>query len=272
MADINKCPKCGAPLHENAQFCLHCMTSLDTKQTVKKEKAPRPKAARTAAVCIAVAVLAAVVTVSVLLINQKHKKETPSETVTRAVEVIPICTPEEFLERVPIASGRLGVDGLWNINSFKDIRINPGENSVEYSADLTFEPGILSVIFENGGEFVSAIVWDVTEENIDAAKRLLICITDSVCNNYFTDIENVLFNDKQYPSVDLGKPFEEYFTDFVNRTELYNKNINDGVQISTDFTGMIDDGENKLNIYFYQTARTEGDRTIYDLAVYVEQR
>ena len=46
-----RCPVCGAPLQENARFCTHCMTSLDTKQPVFP--LPRRRSfARTAAIML----------------------------------------------------------------------------------------------------------------------------------------------------------------------------------------------------------------------------
>lgn len=251
-----RCPVCGAPLQENASFCLHCMTSFDTKTQIPKGKEPKSKKTRTviALICVA-AVLISAVSVS-LFVFSKFKSR-------------PVCTPEAFLERVPLASEKLGVDGLWDASGFKSIRVSPDGKTYEYSTELEFEPGLLSVYFENKGEVLSAVIWDVGADRIDDAKRLLICITDSICDSYYTDIEEVFFNERQYPRIDLGKPFEEYFTDFEKRTDSYNQSIANGGIISTEFLGTVDED---YNIYLYKTERNDGEQAIYDLAVYIEKR
>lgn len=34
MNDVKRCPHCGKELHSNAQYCMYCMTSLQTKQDI----------------------------------------------------------------------------------------------------------------------------------------------------------------------------------------------------------------------------------------------
>lgn len=46
-----KCPYCGAPLQENAAFCLHCMENLGDKTVIEKEK--RKKKLLPVLVCVA---------------------------------------------------------------------------------------------------------------------------------------------------------------------------------------------------------------------------
>ena len=38
---MKQCPKCKAQLEENANFCLYCMTSLDEKEELQKEKSKK---------------------------------------------------------------------------------------------------------------------------------------------------------------------------------------------------------------------------------------
>ena len=256
MEKTNICPKCGAELQENAQFCLHCMTSLDTKLIIPKGKGPKPKRFRmVVAIIIAAALLAAAIGTGILM-NTKNK-------------TAPICTAEDFISRVSSVSSKLEADSLWSADSFKDIRHSTIDKTVEYSTDLNIGDSLISVFFHNDGEVVSAVVWDIKKDNIDEAKRLLICITDSICGYYFTDIEDVFTDERHYPHTDLGKPFEEYFTDMVKRTGDYKSFISNGNSISTDYIGMDADD---LYIVLYTTERLNGENALYDLTVYIERK
>lgn len=251
----NVCPKCGAVLQENASFCLHCMTPLIEKQDIQKPKTPLSSKRKIIYIIISVVSILAIITASVFGIST-------------AVKHSPICTFETFQEAVPLVSEKMGIDELWNTNSFTDIAESKTEDVVQYTADINLNDAYLSVFFYNGGEEVYAYICDVQQEDVDGAKEILKCIVQSACNYYYTDIDDVFDNEKLYPRRELDTPFEEYFTNLLNRTQDYNNAIKSGDEISTEYISMTDDD---YQITFYVTERNGKNNTIYDLAITVQK-
>ena len=263
MAQMFTCPKCGAPVQENAQFCLHCMTSFAPKQQIEKAKAPKSKKFRTTvAIIITAALLLSIAGVGAFVYLR--------------VKELPICTPTDFAERAPLVTERLGTEKLWDVSSFTDVRSNGDNSYVEYSADISIAPdSFISIGFEDGGEVVSATIWDVPKENIPDAQKLLTCITDCFCNNYLKDIEDIIKGTGQYVYSQYDVPFEEYFTDPMGRTQQYNELIQNGGSVSTTAIKVGMSPQNKkikdLNLIVFNTEKTDGDKVSYDLSVYIEK-
>lgn len=253
MAGGFNCPKCGAALQENAQFCPYCMTSFAVRQEIPKGKEIKPKRTRR--------IIAASVAAAVLLIIA-------GIAVYIHIQLLPVCLPSEFRERVPIASEKLGVDELWDISTFESVRSNEKEGNTEYSINLNLGDSFLSLFFYNDAKEVSAVVWDVEEQDVEKAQRLIACITDTYCNNFFTDIDKAFLDNSQYPHEALETPFERYFTEGVGRTDIYNRFIENGGTISTDCFDM---NSRKYLLSFYKTRRSDSEKTLYDIAVYIEK-
>lgn len=250
----NVCPKCGAMLQENASFCLHCMTPLIQKQDIKKPKTPLSSKRK----IIYIIVLAlAIISASVFGISTAVKRS-------------PICTFETFQEAVSVASEKMGIDEIWNAKGFIDIAEFKNEDVIQYTTDLNLNGAYLSVFFYNDGEEIYAYLCDVQEKDVDNAKEILKCVAQSACNYYYTDIDDVFDNEKLYPRKELESPFEDYFTDLLNRTEDYNNAIKSGDKISTEYISMTDDNDNYV-ITFYVTDRNSKSDSIYDLAVTVQK-
>ena len=77
-----------------------------------------------------------------------------------------------------------------------------------------------------------------------------MCITDSLFNNYFEDIEDVLYNTERYPRSDYDKPYVDYFTDLVQRTDQYSDIATNDGSIQTEYVQMDYNGN---RIFFFAT-------------------
>ncbi len=251
----NVCPKCGTVLQENASFCLYCMTPLIQKQDIQKPKAPLSSKRKIIYIIVSIVLALAIISASVFGIST-------------AVEHSPICTFETFQEAVPIASKKMGIDEIWNAKGLIDIAEFESEDVIQYTTDVNLNGAYLSVFFYNEGEEIYAYLCDVQEEDVGSAKEILKCVAQSACNYYFIDIDEVFDNEKLYPRKELDSPFEDYFTDFLSRTEDYNNAIKNGDEISTEYIPMTDDNN---VITFYVTERNSKSQTIYDLAVTVQK-
>lgn len=246
------CPKCGASVQEGANFCLHCMTSFDNKQTIEKPSEKKPAIRRLLAIIIPIVAVAAIV-ISVVIYNVIHK---------------PVCTFQQFSQTAVLASERMELTDLWDAGGFRETSYSKKDKAMQYVTQVNIDNAYLSMFFQNDGEYISAVFCDLQSEDLANAKKILMCITQSVCNYYFTDIEDVFNNEKVYPRDEYDKPFEEYFTDFLKRTDEYNKDIENGAKFSTDTVSMTNHSE---IIVLYTTCRDYGDKVLYDLSVYIEK-
>ena len=251
----NKCPKCGAPVQEGARFCPHCMM-----QFYEKEEQTPTKKAFSSKKKLAVVIIACVAALAVgasgifaFVYNKKHS---------------PICTFETFSEAICVASTKNGIDDLWQPDSFIDTHTSESKNTVTYSAPVNLSASVTNVIFYNEGEEVYAYVCDLTEEDFESGKSIIKCITQSVCNNYFSDLDEVFDNETLYPKTVLDKPFDSFYTDLLQRTERYDADIKNGTQIQTKY---IDITYEDLLIVYYIVERY-GDENLYDLAVEIAKK
>ena len=231
------------------------MTPLIQKQDIQKPKAPLSSKRKIIYIIVSIVLALAIISASVFGIST-------------AVEHSPICTFETFQEAVPIASKKMGIDEIWNAKGLIDIAEFESEDVIQYTTDVNLNGAYLSVFFYNEGEEIYAYLCDVQEEDVGSAKEILKCVAQSACNYYFIDIDEVFDNEKLYPRKELDSPFEDYFTDFLSRTEDYNNAIKNGDEISTEYIPMTDDNN---VITFYVTERNSKSQTIYDLAVTVQK-
>jgi len=251
----NKCPKCNAPLQENAQFCPHCMTVLAEKKSIEKPKRKIRSKKKVLLGAFAFILVTAIV-ISGVFITVNTRKHTP------------ICSFEQFKAATPLVSERLEAEELWDSKGFIDVKSFKDENIIQYTTETQLDDAFLSVFFYNKGEEVYAYICDVAPEDFDNAEKLIKCIAISVCNNYFEDIDNVFDNEKVYPKETLEAPFRKGFTDLLRRTEQYNSDIETGARISTRYIEM-SDGD--YLITYCITERVLNNETLYDLALEIEK-
>ena len=249
------CPNCGAPLQENAGFCPHCMTVLTQKQELVKPKRII-KSKKWFAIIITAVVLAAAVAVSGTFATVNKIKHAP------------ICTVERFERAITLTSERANADSLWNAEGFIDIRTFKEENIVQYSTDTYLGDAFLSVFFYNDGEEIYSYFCDIKPEDFDKAQTLMKCILQSACNDYFSDLDKLLENEKLYPKSEFEKPFYKGFTELLSRTDQYNEDIANGAKITTRYLP-ITDGD--FNIWYYITERETNGEKLYDLALEIEK-
>lgn len=240
------CPYCGAPLQQNAAFCLHCMKSLDVKSEIKKKKSA-PK--RLIAICAAVLIVCAAA-VSTVFIIKNNKKATP------------ICTSADFIKASQAASEKLGCNELWQPGELVQTHYNKKENDSVYHTASTVSDAGVSVIFRNGGEVVDIAVCDIKESDLESAYLISENAITAVIGKYTDELFALLRDKNTYPRVEYDHPFEEYFTDALKRTDRYNSLAQSG-DISTEFIQANTDGGRVLMCFF--TRHTENGETLYDL-------
>lgn len=254
---MNNCPKCNAPLPDMAEFCPHCMTQLIEKEYIAKPKIKKSKRIPIACACVSVILVIALIVSSCFYVyNKKHS---------------PICTYDNFISAVSLASDRMEIDDLWDANNFLETHYFEEHKITQYNTDTYLGDANLSVFFYNEGEEVYAYFTDVSNDNFDEAESILKCITQAICNSYFKDIDEVFDNEIIYPKRTLSDPFDPFFTDLLSRTDKYNNDIKNGASISTKYIPMSPIESKEIVIFYYIVERNYQDETIYDLAVDIER-
>lgn len=249
---MNSCPKCNSPLQEDARFCPHCMTKFDQKQTIEKAKQKNNK---TIKIVIILILIMAIVTGSVFIFKNHNKHEI-------------ICSFPQFQVASQIVSERMGINDLWDVTEFKEIYYFKTNDVIQYSTNIYLHDAFLSLFFYNKGEEVYSYICDVEPSDFSKAESLLKCITRCVCNNYFTDLDDIFDNEKVYPKQTLDEPFDSYFTDMLKRTDDYNLFIDNGGTIKTKYIPMTND---EIICIFYVIERNNNGSILYDLAVDIER-
>ena len=280
-----RCPECGAEVYDGARFCLHCMTRFDEKTEIAKPK-PRPSRKRAIiAALIAAAVIAAAVLLTVAAMNDGKTPEagTPDDASAGeetgeperselirdyTLEYDPICTYDDFIQRVGIVSESSGLGGLWDPSAFKSVSHSDDGMLVRYNAPVNIPDAVLSAAFYDGGKYIVLMIHDATPEYEADADALLACMANAVYNRY-TDVIDILSDGKVYPRSALDEPFFEPFTDIVRRTDAYKKDIENGAEITTEYI-TFGTGTDDLFSQFYRTERKTADATLYDLYILID--
>ncbi len=245
MQNKTICPYCGAALQENASFCLHCMKSLDEKTEIKKKKSAPKKLIVT--VGIAAAVCIAAVCIIIAVIGNKPKL---------------ICTPDEFIAAAQASTAKLDCAELWQPADLVQTHYNKKENDSVYNTKCSLCDAGVSVIFRNGGDVVDIALCDIRESDLENAYVISESALSAAFGYYQVELADMLHDKSAYPRFDFEKPFEEYFTDVLKRTDRYNALAESG-DISTEFfEAVTEDGETLL---YFLTEHTESNETLYDL-------
>lgn len=258
MNNIRYCPKCGAQIQDGAAFCLHCMTPIVQKQHIQKPKTPVSKNRKiiTAVICTVLAVCVAVGGITGAYFYKKNS---------------PICTFQKFSAAVVKTSETMGIDDLWNAGGFKDVMSYDDENCERYSTKLNVGDASISLFFYDGGVRIGSYICDVSEDDVENCKKMLMCVAQAVCNNYFSDIDEV-FNDRvTYPfrTLQTSPPFLKNYTDFLERTNQYNSDIKNGASFTSQYINI--SAFDKYDINYLQTQRKYADKTLYDLSLTVKK-
>ena len=245
MQNRNICPYCGAPLQENATFCLHCMKSLDEKTEIKKKKSAPKKLIVTTGIIAAVCIAAVCIIIAVM-----------------GSKAAPVCTPDEFIAAAQASAAKLECAKLWQPADLVQTHYNKKGNDSVYNAKCTLCDAGVSVIFRNGGEVVDVALCDIRESDLENAYTISESALSAAFGYYQVELADMLRDKNAYPRIDFEKPFEEYFTDALKRTERYNA-LAESDDISTEFfEAVTEDGETLL---YCLTEHTENNETLYDL-------
>lgn len=238
------CPYCGAPVQQNAAFCLHCMKSLDTKTEIKKKKsAPKKLIIIIAAVLL---LCSAAVCAAVVIVKSPE----------------PVCTPEAFLEAAGAASEKLGSEKLWQPDGLVQTNFNKKENDSVYHTESTLSAAGVSVAFKNGGEAVDIALCDIKKADLESAYKISESALSAAFGHYIDELSALLRDTAAYPRTAFDAPFEAYFTEPIKRTERYIALAESG-DIRTEYLQANTDGGRVLLCFF--TEHTENGETLYDL-------
>lgn len=241
----NLCPYCGAAVQQNAAFCLHCMKSLDEKTEIKKKKTAPKRLIVTVAAVVAVCIA---VIIAVITLNNK--------------KVTPVCTPEEFTKYAQASAEKLDCNELWQPEKLVQTHFNEKENDSVYHTDCTLSDAGISVIFRNGGEAVDVALCDISENDLESAFNISESALSAAFGYYQVELADMLRDKNAYPRISFEKPFEEYFTDALKRTDKYTA-LSENGDISTEFFEAItEDGDTLL---YFLTKHTENNKILYDL-------
>lgn len=252
---MKNCPNCDAPLHDEAEFCPHCMTQLSKKEKIESSKKPNNKKKKIIIAAMSLTLIIAIVIGVMFYVNSKKHE--------------PICSYAQFLVGATAVSDRMNIDDLWEIPSFTDTHSFKKQKIIQYNGKTNVGNATLSLFFYNKGEEVYAYFSDVKPEEYSQAENILKCVTQTTCNYYFDDIDQVFDDETIYPKKTLEKPFDSFFTDLLNRTDDYNSFISNGGTITTKYIPMENNG---IIIVFYVVERAENNETIYDLAIDIERQ
>ena len=249
----NKCPYCGAPVQQQATFCLHCMRDLTSKQEIKKQKKPFPH--KKVLIIITACVLTIALGIGAFFFFYKP----------------PITTFLEFKWAAEQANERLGCQELWEPENLKDtinLEAN-GERVTKYQTKMHID-GVQAAFFltDKKDEAYFAIC-DVRDDTRTDSQKLIVLAAASIMNAY-SDMDEIIHDDITYPFGGYATAYEEQFTDSFDRTAQYEADIKNGVKISTQVKhGYID---NKYLVMYVATTRDYGDYKLYDLAFNYEYK
>lgn len=252
MSNIFVCPKCGAKLQQGAQFCPHCMTSFVTKSEIRKEKT-RFSSKKIIIPILILLVLA--LGIVVFFITYKP----------------PIITFPEFKLAAQQANERLGCSEIWEPEGLKDtvtLTAN-GERVTKYQTTINIDGTEGAFCLTDKKDEAYFVLCDVEQSELADANKLIILAADSIMNSY-SDMDEIVTDDKTYSFGEYLAPYEVQFTDTFDRTEQYENDITNGAKItSKEKHGIIK--KNILWMYLV-TERNYGDKVLYDVAINFEYK
>lgn len=191
-----KCPKCGAQLQENAQFCFYCMHSLVVKAPVNppnKEKKTVKWLLWIAAVLLSVGALVT----TVICIR--------SPSATENQDAI-IATFDDFQLRATYLTGKEGLSALWDPDGLHQTHTNTdhqGDSWQVYSTGVLLDDADLRVCFCEGGTEIILALTDLHEEDLEEGLQIISCGISSVYNYTYTNLHAILTDHDLYPAKEI---------------------------------------------------------------------
>lgn len=174
-----KCPYCGAPLQENAQFCLYCMKPLREKTQLAALPAKKHAWAKRLALLLSVA---AVVTVGVLLAvkagRPKAQAEPPAAWTPTAGDFNPITEFSWFYFDAIDITELLQGGALWEPSGLA--LIDKRDGLQVYTAPVYLQGASLRICFFDEGVSLLTAVTDLTEDTLADGLRLADCVATAV--------------------------------------------------------------------------------------------
>ena len=241
---MKKCPYCNADLQDEASFCLYCMRSLTKKEIIESPKSRLPKKIKII-ICIVLAVILAITSFTFTMIQNSK-----------------ICTFSRFNECFIAANEKLNCTDLWTISELKDYYT--GEDWTTYSLPLKNDDIELTIYFYKGGKEILTVIGEIPEQDLEDTKKMALCITDSIANNYITDFMDILNENRNYRFSENAFSYPKNITDhfkFIKDEDAENAHIT-----SKHIESKIENS--KIRIFYENLTFDYGNKMMHKMILY----
>lgn len=241
---MKKCPYCHAELQEEASFCLYCMRSLTEKENIETPKKKISKKIKII-ICIVLAVITAISSITFAFI--KNSK---------------ICTFSRFNECFIAVNEKLECTDLWKVAELKDYYSD--DEWTTYSLPLKNNDIELGIYFYKGGKEILAVIGEIPEQDLEDTKKMALCITDSIANNYIADFMDILDENRNYHFSEKEFSYPKNIADnfkFIKDEDAEKANIT-----SKHIESKLENS--KLRIFYEKLTFDYGDKKMYKMILY----
>lgn len=259
-----KCPKCGAQLHDDAQFCFYCMHKLVDKKC--EQSLSKPKNKKRIFIWTCCVVVCALLMVALVFVIRLYMQSNLEESTIPKDPII--ATFDDFQLRATYLTGKDGLSNLWDPDSFVLTHTGTdkqGDTWQIYSADVFVDEADLRLYFCEGGTEIIVSLTDLTDETIDEGLQVIECAVSSIYNHRITNLHDMLADHEQYPLFQISP--DEQMLRFANLPDpAWDKQDAHTEASSVRNCAVVDSDENQL-MYIEIRTRTYEGTVYYDFFV-----